>query len=321
MENGLDLKDRKILFELEQDSKQSLAQLAKKVGLRKETVFYRMKNLEKRGIIKKYLTEIDTYKIGYGFYPVLIRFQNTTPAKEEEIYSYLERDKNMAWLTKCEGAWDLTFTLIAKSNFEVDWFLKRFLEKYSKYISDKYIFITTELHHFKRGFWLGRETTKTIKMGGAEKIKIDLIDLELLKILVSNSREPLVDIGKKLKINPKNVAYRIRKLKRKKIIQGSGILVDFSKVGYRFYKVWFSLQNITEEKVRKMMNYLRDHPNIIWATKLIGFYDFSIEMEVKDVEEFRKILGDIKENFSDLIKKHESILIFEESVLNYVPGV
>lgn len=321
MENKvLDLKDRKILFELEQDSRQSLTQLAKKVGLKKETVFHRMKNLENRGIIKKYLTEINTYKLGYQFYPVLIRFQNTTPVKEKEIFDYLEKSPYMAWLTKCEGAWDLTFTLIAKGNFELKKFLNWFLEKYSRYISDKHVFITTEIHYFKRGFWLDRKTTEIISTGGVEQVKLDFKDLELLRMLSSNSRKPLVDIAKKIKINPKNVAYRIKKLEKEGIIQGSRILVDFSKMGYKFYKVWFSLQDLTEEKFEKLMNYFKEHKNIIWTTKFIGSYDLSIEIEVKDVEEFRLILGEIKDKFSGLIKKHESLLIFEERMLNYVPG-
>src|SRR3989344_6680025 len=126
---------------------------------------------------------------------------------------------------------------------------------------------------------------------------------------------PLVEIAKKLNTNPKNIAYKIKKLEKEGIIQGSRILVDFSKIGYKFYKVWFSLKDLGEGNFRKLMSYFGEHPNIIWATKFIGFYDLSIEVEVKDVEEFRGILDEIKERFSNLIKKHESLLIFEESVM------
>ncbi len=108
-------------------------------------------------------------------------------------------------------------------------------------------------------------------------------------------------------------------MKKEKIIQGSRILVDFSKINYKFYKIWFSLQNQDEEKYKKILSYFQQMPNILWATKMIGYYDLSIEMEVRDVEEFRKTLEEIKEKFANLIKKHESLLIFEEAVLNYLP--
>jgi len=122
----LKLKDKRILFELEQDSRQSLGQLAKKVRLKKETLFYRIKSLEKKEIIKKYLLEIDIYKLGYQFYPVLLRLQNTTPAIEEEIYNYLKTSQYTSWLTFCEGAWDINLTALAKNNFELKIFFQGF---------------------------------------------------------------------------------------------------------------------------------------------------------------------------------------------------
>jgi len=315
----VDLKDRKILFELEQDSRQSLSQIAKKVGLKKETVFHRMRSLEKRGIIKNYLTEINIYKLGFQFYPILIKFQNSTPQIEEDIFDYFKKSQFIAWLTKCEGFWDLNATIITKNNFELKIFLDEFLEKYSAYISDKHIFITTEIHYFKRGFWLGKKINQTVSTGGEPTIEPENSDIALLRILSTNARKPLVEIGRDLNLTAKNVAYKINKLKKNKIIQGSRILVDFSKIGYKFYKVWFTLQDITKQNFKMLMNYFQDHPNIIWATKFIGYYDLSIELEVKDTDEFREIINDVKQKFSKLIKKHESLLIFKETIMNYLP--
>jgi len=320
-EFGLDLKDRKILFELEQNSRQSLNQLAKKVRLSKETAFHRIKSLEKRGIIKKYILEVDSYKLGYQFYPILIKFQNTTPAKEKEIYDYLAKDKNVAWLTKCEGSWDINLTAIAKDNFELNNFLEAFLSKYSQYIMNKEIFFSTELHYFKRGFFLNKLSGKTITTGNKKdkKLKIDDLDIKIINLLSNDARNSLVEIADKLKISAKTVAARIRKLEKKKIILGSRILVSFSDLNYKFYKIWFSLKNITKENYDKLMNHLKTDLNIIWATKLVGKYDLSIEMEVPDAERFREIMNSIKQKFPTLIKDHETIMIFEESVVNYFP--
>lgn len=320
MNRILDLKNKKILFELEQDSRLSLNQIAKKVGLKKETVFHRIKKLEHLGIIQKYLTEINVYKLGFQFYPILLRFQNTTPKIEQEIFDYLKNSNYTAWLTKCEGAWDLNATMITPGNFELEKALNPFLEKYSEYIADKQIFITTEIHYFKRGFWINKKITETVSIGEENHSVIEEVDIKLLKILSTNARISLVELGKTFNTDPKNIAYRIKKLEKQKIIRGSRILVDFSKIGYKFYKIWFSLKNLSPENFKKLITYLREHPNIIWATKLIGYYDLSCEMEVRDSMEFRAIIDDIKINFSYLIKKHEATLIFEETVMNYLPN-
>ncbi|MFA5173670.1 MAG: Lrp/AsnC family transcriptional regulator [Candidatus Pacearchaeota archaeon] len=315
----LDLKDRKILYELEQDSRQSLNEIAKKVRLKKETVFHRIKNLEKQGIIKKYLLEINSYKMGYEFYSILLRYKDTTPNIEEKIYNFLKNNKNVGWLTKCEGAWDINLTVITKGNLKLKDFLDELITKFGDYISDKQIFTTTELTYFKRGFWLDKPHTKTITTGTSDIAEIKEADYKLIRILSNDARKPLVDIGNILKTDAKNVAYKIKKYEKEGIIQGSKILVDFTKIGYKFYKTYFSLKNTNEEKIKKLFEFLQNSKNIIWATKMIGSYDLSIEMEVKDTEEFRKILDNLKLNFSDIINKHESLLVFEEAVLNYLP--
>ena len=48
---NLDLKDRKILYELDKNSRQSFADIAKKVRLSKEVVQYRVKRLQDEGYI------------------------------------------------------------------------------------------------------------------------------------------------------------------------------------------------------------------------------------------------------------------------------
>lgn len=315
----LDLKNKKILFELEQDSRQSLQQLAKKVGLSKEAIFHRVKNLEKVGIIKKYVLEIDVYKLGYQYCPILLRLQNTTPEIEKKILNYLEKNEYVAWLTTCEGNWDINLTLFTKNNFELHSFLSEFLEKYGQYVSEKQIFITTEMHYFKRGFWLDKATTQTMSVGGGKVLDLKEEDLELLKVFSGKARISLVEMARKLKSTSKAISYRIKRLEKIKVIQGSRILVDFSKVGYKYYKILFSLKKMNRENWKKLLTSLHFIPNVIWVTKLIGKYDLSVEMEVKGVEEFRKVLNEIKEKFSDLIKEHESLLIFEERVLDYLP--
>lgn len=317
----IDKKNKKLLFALEQNSRQPLQQMAKKVGLSKEAVFHRMKSLESEGVVKKYLTEINAYKLGYQYFPVLLKLQNITPTEEKKIINYLKTSNYVAWLAMCEGNWDINLTVLAKNNFDLNMFLSEFLERFSKYLAEKQIHTTTEIHYFKRGFWLRKPTTQTISTGGDEAVRLDKQDLELLNILSENARKPLVEIAKRLKTSAKSVAYRIKKLEKQKVIQGSRVLVDFSKLNYKFYKIWFSLRNMSENNWKKLFSYFQINPNIIWATKLIGSYDLSIEMEVKDVTEFRRIISEIKEEFSYLIKKHESLLIFEEVVMNYLPRV
>ena len=55
----IDLKDRKILYYLDLNSRQSFAEIGKKVGLSKNAITYRIKRLEKEGLINNYYTAIN----------------------------------------------------------------------------------------------------------------------------------------------------------------------------------------------------------------------------------------------------------------------
>ena len=86
--DSIDLKDRKILYELDYNCRQSNTQIGKKVGLKKDVVSYRINKLEKEGIIKNYYTVIDAYKLGYYLFRYYINFQYVTPDLRKEMVEF-----------------------------------------------------------------------------------------------------------------------------------------------------------------------------------------------------------------------------------------
>lgn len=64
----LDKKDRKILYQLDIDGRQTLSQLGKKISLSKQVVDYRLKNLVKTSVISEFYTVINFSKLGYTQY-------------------------------------------------------------------------------------------------------------------------------------------------------------------------------------------------------------------------------------------------------------
>ena len=61
----IDIKDHKILYQLDVDALQSAAQIAKKVGLSKDSVNYRIKKMFKSGIIRHYYPVLNTPYLGF----------------------------------------------------------------------------------------------------------------------------------------------------------------------------------------------------------------------------------------------------------------
>jgi len=81
----IDLKDRKILYELDLNCRQSNAQIGKKVGLKRDIVAYRIKKLEESGVIKNFWTAINTFRLGYNVFRIYISLQFVDSNKKNEI--------------------------------------------------------------------------------------------------------------------------------------------------------------------------------------------------------------------------------------------
>ena len=103
----VDVKDKKILYHLDLDSRQSFSQLGKKVGLHKDVVVYRVKKLQEKGIIQHFWTEVSSSKLGYSNVKFYLNYQNITPEIKQEIIEYLVQSPYLAVVASCEGQYDL----------------------------------------------------------------------------------------------------------------------------------------------------------------------------------------------------------------------
>src|SRR3989338_8190734 len=152
----LDLKDRKLLFELDMNARASLAELSKKVGLSKQSIDYRIKRLAKEGVVHGFYTVINTSKLGYMFTRFLIGFKDTAPQKEEEIIKYALNRKDFGWILTTEGRWNFTAVIWARYVSEIKNSVNEFIFRYGHYVKDYEITIATEIYHFQYKYLLGK---------------------------------------------------------------------------------------------------------------------------------------------------------------------
>jgi DNA-binding Lrp family transcriptional regulator len=62
---NLDVKERKILYQLDIDSRQSFRSIGRKVGLSKDVVSSRVKKLQENGVIRQFYPIINPMRMGY----------------------------------------------------------------------------------------------------------------------------------------------------------------------------------------------------------------------------------------------------------------
>jgi len=308
---NLDQKDKRILIELIKNSRQSNSQIAKKIGLSKQAVGYRIDNLLKNKVITGFYCVIDTNKIGYNFYRLALKLKNTGIKKEKEIIPYLKGKKNIAWIIKTRGKWDLAIGLWCKSILEFEEILGNFLNKFNQFIEEKYSSIAFQIYDLGNRFILNHNITKIELNIEEKKEKVDKIGMNILSELSLNARENIITLSKKIKISPRLLIYRIKKLEKNNIIRAYRPILNFEKFGLTYYKLFLTLNQKNSKITKELEDFLEKNKQVIYTTKSFGSYDFEFEcLFQKDLELFQ-FIDKIRETFPDLITNLE-ISIFEK---------
>lgn len=312
----LDVKDRKILYELDRDARVSFSEIAKKIRLSKNSVINRIKDLEKEQIILGYNTLINVNQLGYATYDVYLKFQDTTPEKEKEIIDLAIKNKNVWLVSKVEGEVNLSLLISTKTPEEFYNIWDKIYREIKKNVELIRIAILLEYHHFTREYLLDKDTSgrSLVAIGKKEYIEIDEIDVKLLKILSDNARISLIDLAEKLKMTSKSIRERMRKLESKKIILGYKVNLNFQKLGYDYYKLLISLNDLDIRD--RMYSWIRNNPNVVYFDKFVNGADFEFDVEIDSFEGFVSLLDNIKRDFRGAIKEiqwFKPLIIYKSS--------
>jgi DNA-binding Lrp family transcriptional regulator len=319
----LDLRDRKLLYELDIDSRQSTSQLGKKSHLSKQGVSLKINNYLKNGVITAFPSVLNISLMGFLSFRIYVKLIDISPKKEEQFRKYLVDHPDVAWLVGCEGIWDYIFVVFPKSFEEFENFSLKLNNFYGRYIDKKDLALVTASNHFRCGYLLGKKKNvpPMVYAGQPKKVlELDKIDKNILALLSKDARISPMEIHKKLKIAPKTASYRIDKMIKQNVIEGFTTSVDLGAIGFERYKILIRVKDMNEKREKEFIEYARLQPYVLYYSKSIGTNDVELELIVENNELLRKILADIREKFSDIIKSYEVLKIYKEFKLNYYPS-
>jgi len=305
-------KELKILEALNENSRNSIPQIAKKAKISKDSARYMIKKLEQDQIITGFYTLVDAYKLGFSMVKLFIKFSKF-PNKEEVLNS-LKKKKEIVWAGFCEGSWDLIITLHAK---EMPNLLGAIKDLNLKNVERKQIILGQKVELASELSVLTNSSNFQTLDINSEPLKIDEKDSILLKNLVKNSRASCVDISEKVSLTPEAIAKRLRNLKKKEIILGHRTRLNFKKLGFSYNHIYFSLKD--KSKLLELETFCKNLSGCISIIHFEGVYDLQIEFLTKSSGEIRDHLEKIRHEFDILITDYFSTNILDEtsSVLSY----
>lgn len=315
----LDVKDKKILTLLDENSRYTNTQIAKKVGLSKPAVEYRLNRFEKNGVIFSYYTVIDITKLGFSQYKIYFKFQNATIEDEQKMINYWIVSNSSVWVGQIRGRWDLAVSILVQNNFEFGKILSDFMNEYSKFILEKDVLLTEYSPIYSREYLEKTKHTEFIYGKPTEIIELDETDRKILKELSNNARINIVDLSVKLKLTRDVINYRIKKLVENGIIVQYRCYLNLHKIGINLYKIILRTKNLDEKSEKEIKKFVDEHKKATQFLKLIGSWDMEIEFETENEDELYQILNDLRKKFSEIIRDFDILRITETYKYNYFP--
>jgi DNA-binding Lrp family transcriptional regulator len=320
----LDLKDRKILYELDLNCRQSNVQIGKKVGLSKEVVKYRINRMQNEGILSYFWTAINTYKLGYEVIRIYISFQDVSSKIKDEIIQYFINSKNAWAVISLTGEVDLDVILWIKDFNEFYRFWNITLEHFGNYFGHHTISTLNNVIAYKKKYLLLNENENIdgeyYRMSsGGNTFRIDKEDYELLNEIAMNARISLIDLATKLRCSSQTVSYKINNLIKKDIIKAFRVDVNISKIGFEKFGLCIYLKD--HSKKRLIQESIKNNPYLEYIDEAIGWADLQFELIVENMSKLLLIAEEFNTKFPGAIRKQTFIMAQKYHKERWLPEI
>lgn len=147
----LDTMDQNLIQELNLNGRATLVYLANKYNSSAKVIRERINKLQQKKIILGYNLKLNHNILGYTHRKVLLKLNDCSKEKIQQISTYLKNNKNVIYLVKPIGDQDYEFELMTESNEEFHQIITELRSKFAQDIKS----YNTVIHYFepKSGQW------------------------------------------------------------------------------------------------------------------------------------------------------------------------
>jgi len=305
----LDKKDTAILQELDKNVRVSYSQIGRRTRISKETVQYRLKNLEKKKIITGYWIIPKLGNKSY-LYKVLFKNKNMTKEEHEEFIKFLINNKAVSWIASTEGNWDYIITSLVSSDHHFSIMMNELLTRFGSKFKEKHIIKSTEIISLNEKYLYSNNKEIIAHHNSLlqETTHQDKKDNEIINELSKNGRASFTEIAKKVNLTSEAIAYRFKNIIKNQILTIKP-RINHSALGFAYYHLYIELNE--PGMYKKIADYYSVHPRCVFIMRYIGICDMHLEL-VLDPTNTHSIIDELIANFGKYLNGYELIRIVKE---------
>ncbi len=317
----LDRIDRKLLYLLDRNCRQSATQLGKALRIHRNVVLYRMRRLEETGVIRGYFTEVDLKKLGFSTFRLFLRLGGQTPADEQRLVAFLAQLPQTIWLFQTKGRYDIDLVYATQDQKGFSEFLDDLNMQFNSIIEERRIGVLVQIHHFTKDYLVAdRRASSTPRAFEETAYAVDGLDEEMLLHLADHAKTPFVELARLTQRSINTIKERLRTLEKKKVILAYRPFIDTEKTGYTYYKLHMNLRNYTRQEYLGITAFFAMHPGTVYFTKYLNGDDLEIELHLKGDQELETLLGEVRAHFGKAIRETYVLVFAKEHVFRNIPA-
>jgi DNA-binding Lrp family transcriptional regulator len=294
----IDETDAKILRQLVKESRTSFTDLSKMCHITVGAVRMRYKKLWRIGIINGEIMQVNPQSLGYK---CICDIGILTGIEDEtNVISFLESRPYIQYVIRVYGKYNLT-TKVALTNMQELAAILEDLESYEliKQVDAMIWADVANTDHpenlvinFNNGSEKRQSTIQPAVAATKLPVEMDALDRKIAKILAQHSRTTFRKIAEQTGISTKNVIQRYRRL-RGSVLTLSTVTVNLKKLGYNAHAFAF-VKVANKSKLQAIHNQLLSMPNMLAVTRLIGPYDLSLIVTLRDFQELFALKDELR---------------------------
>lgn len=309
----LDAIDKKLLRSIYHNCRNPITQIAKACRISRDQAEYRLKKFESKGLIKKYLTIFNYSLLGYNEFAIVWL---KLSSKKESLKKELEKNPNVISTGEFLSNYDLFINFIFKDKQDFEDNFNKLLEN-NREIINYSIFSTTYSEFYPlKDFGELKEAREYNFTEPSKKVEISQKDLSIMGELEKNGRIKISDLAGKIDISGELLAYKLKQLRKRKIILGNRVQFDMEKLGFNFATLRLRLSHLEKEKIK---SFCKNHKHINALAFGISNYNCIVQFFYQEEKELRDSLRDLNNIFQGIIQRSELLLIEKEGRARTLP--
>ena len=333
----VDKQHLQILEILAQNCRVSHAEIARTLRVSKDTVSYRVRQLEESGLLMDYVLFVDARKLGFTRYHILIQFENT-PTKLHNLCQKLAKYDYVMWTNSFIGRYDIQIIVDATDGFHLNQIREELFAiictskiknyKILTHLADLEFTQLNPVLDFGTSFnkksdqsFSTELTTRSFPVGlEFETILIDALDIEILRSLADSPNASIISIAEKVGCERQTVKRHIHRLIKQKVILSFGGIPNLAQLGFVTYYLLVRLEQ--ETPLKEMKKPFLELNNIFYAGRTIGDYDMILYLNARNPKELNDSIQLFRNKLRDRILSYD--LLVQDQVQywrQFTPGI